>query len=271
MYRIPAFRIKKYFLMLIAACLIASCGVAQPTPPVKLTSVPVKDVTMFKNTVVTLTFDDGNQNNYLTRQVLKQNNLRATFYVVSGFTGTAGYMTEKQLRTLAKDGNEIGGHTLSHVNLTTVQGDDLKREICEDRQRLISFGLNPVSFAYPFGHYNAESRQTVMDCGYLNARAVSNGPASIPPHDSFAIPSMPYMVQDTTFAKMTRYVAGLEAEGGGWAIFVFHHICDGCDKYAVSLDTFVEFAQWLGAQQKNGLQIKTMGEVMSAPSASSTP
>jgi hypothetical protein len=54
----------------------------------------------------------------------------------------------------------------------------------------------------------------------------------------------------------------VENNGGGWAIFVFHHVCDGCDQYAIKPGVFNKFAQWLGEQQSNGLIVKTVGEVM---------
>jgi hypothetical protein len=73
---------------------------------------------------------------------------------------------------------------------------------------------------------------------------------------------MPYIVSDTRYPKMVRYITQVENNGGGWVIFVFHHVCDSCDQYAVKPDVFSQFAQWLGAQQSNGLVVKTVGEVM---------
>ncbi|MDD2922252.1 MAG: polysaccharide deacetylase family protein [Anaerolineales bacterium] len=221
-----------------------------------------KEPRSFKNTVVSLTFDDGDADNYQVRDILAENNLRATFYVISGFTGTAGYMTADQLRGLHQDGNEIGGHTLSHTKLSAVRGADLKREICQDRLNLLAYNFDVTSFAYPYGYYDEKSKQTAIECGYNNARIVSSGPAVIPPVDAYALPAMPYIVSDTRFAKMTRYVTQVEDAGGGWSIFVFHHVCDGCDQFSVSLETFSKFAQWLGEQQKTGLVVKTVGEAV---------
>ncbi|MCA1899282.1 MAG: chitin deacetylase, partial [Chloroflexi bacterium] len=76
--------------------------------------------------------------------------------------------------------------------------------------------------------------------------------------------AMPYIVAETRLPKMLRYVTEAENGGGGWVIFVFHHVCDGCDPYAVSPQTFAEFAVWLGEQQANGLIVKTVGDVMGA-------
>jgi peptidoglycan/xylan/chitin deacetylase (PgdA/CDA1 family) len=238
------------------------CNTLAPTVPAAA-STPTKQSIYYSNTIVSLTFDDGDADNYIVRDVLRENNLHATFYVVSGFTGTDGFMTEEQLRGLYADGNEIGGHTLSHTKLSEVRGADLKEEICQDRLNLLAYGFEVTSFAYPYGFHDEESRKAVEACGYNNARTVAEGPEVIPPSSPFALKAMPYIVQDTAFAKMTRYVSGVETEGGGWAIFVFHHVCDGCDEYAVSYDTFSKFASWLGHQQEaNGLKIKTIGEVI---------
>jgi peptidoglycan/xylan/chitin deacetylase (PgdA/CDA1 family) len=231
--------------------------------PVAPAPEPTRDELNFKNTVVSLTFDDGDADNYSVRPVLAKNDLRATFYVVSGFTNSNGYMTDEQLRDLYNDGNEIGGHTLSHIKLTDARGEELRREVCRDRANLVAYGFEVTSFAYPFGHYDEEARRVVTDCGYGNARGVSDGPESLPPVDGYGLRAMPYIVSDTRFPKMTRYVTEVENNGGGWVIFVFHHVCDGCDYYAIKLEVFTKFAQWLGEQQSNGLVVKTVGEVIS--------
>ena len=255
---------KKKSLLLPVFLLISLAGCT--SAPVTAQPVPAGTADenfVFKNTVVSLTFDDGDADNYLVRSSLVKNDIQATFYVVSGFTGTDGYMSAQQLKDLYADGNEIGGHTLSHTKLTDVRGADLKREVCEDRMNLIAHGFEVTSFAYPYGHFDTEARQAVIDCGYNNARSVTDGPDVAPPGDAFALQAMPYIVSDTRLAKMLRYVVDTEKDGGGWVIFVFHHVCDGCDQYAIDLDTFSQFAAWLGSQQKdNGLIVQTVDEVI---------
>jgi len=247
-------------LFIIFSIVLAGCSNVPVTQQISETP---KNVTIFKNTVVSLTFDDGAADNYDVRSILAQNDLQATFYISSGLTGTGGYMTEEQLRGLYEDGNEIGGHSLDHVNLSETSGDDLLKEICQDRINLIDYGFRVTSFAYPFGHYDEETRQTVIDCGYDNARGVSGGPETIPPADKYTLRAMPYIVRDTSVTKMVRYITSVEQEGGGWAIFVFHRVCDGCGQYAVDLDTFSKFAARIAGQKQNGLAIKTVDEVIS--------
>jgi peptidoglycan/xylan/chitin deacetylase (PgdA/CDA1 family) len=239
----------------LLAVVLSACATAEP--PVTTKNEPAQ----YENTVVSLTFDDGDADNYQTRDMLKDNDLRATFYIISGFTGTEGYMTADELRGLYADGNEIGGHTVNHINLTTVRGADLKREVCQGRLTLLGYGFDVQSFAYPYGHYDEESKQAVMDCGYNNARIVTGGPENIPAADAYTLRAFPYIVKDTQVRKMANYIIEAEKNGGGWVIFTFHHVCDKCDQYATTPERFSQFAQWLGAQQKKGLVVKTVGEV----------
>lgn len=249
-------KILALLLMILTGC--------SSVPTAQSVATPTKGGITYENTVVSLTFDDGDADNYSVRSILAENNLHATFYIVSGFTNTSGYMTSDQLRGLFSDGNEIGGHTFSHTKLTKENDDNLiKREICQDRSNLLAYGFEVTSFAYPYGYYDERAKQVVRDCGYNNARIVSDGPDIIPPGDAYALQAMPYIVSDTKFAKMSRYVKEVENGGGGWAIFIFHHVCGGCDKYAIDIDTFTKFAEWIGSQQvNNGLIIKTVGEVV---------
>jgi peptidoglycan/xylan/chitin deacetylase (PgdA/CDA1 family) len=250
------YSIKLFTLLLL---ILVGCISAPATPAPTIAATPKKEAVKFTDTVVSLTFDDGDADNYSVRSILVENNLHATFYVVSGFTNSNGYMTEDQLRDLYNDGNEIGGHTLSHTNLTEVRGAELEREVCQDRSNLLAYGFEVTSFAYPYGHDDEEAKQAVIDCGYGNARGVSGGSEDIPPDNEYVLRAMPYVESDTRFPKMVRYVTDAEKS---WVIFVFHHVCDGCDKYSIKLETFSEFARWLGEQQSNGLVIKTVGEVM---------
>lgn len=256
MNQIPKKPGNKIFVLLFVV-LFVSCSPqqTQPTSQASLESIS------FANTIVSLTFDDGDADNYSIRSVLAENDLHATFYVVSGLTGTKGYMTVDQLQGLYNDGNEIGGHTLNHTSLSTVRGSDLKREICQDRLNLLALGFHVTSFAYPFGYHDAESTQTVKDCGYNSARTVADGPQEFPIDDPLLLKAMPYVVTDTSVAKITRYVKA--AENGKWSILVFHHVCDNCDTYSIGYDAFVKFAEWLGYQQTvNGLKVKTVNEVI---------
>ncbi len=58
----------------------------------------------------------------------------------------------------AGGGHEIGGHTLTHVDLVTVPATEARRQICDDRAALVAMGFPVTSFAYPFGSTDAVGR-----------------------------------------------------------------------------------------------------------------
>src|SRR5919206_4620376 len=69
-------------------------------------------------TVVSLTFDDGQASQYSTLSMLSAHGMAGTYYINSALVGSSAYyMTWPQLQELDRAGNEIGGHTLHHVNL----------------------------------------------------------------------------------------------------------------------------------------------------------
>jgi peptidoglycan/xylan/chitin deacetylase (PgdA/CDA1 family) len=124
-------------------------------------------------TVVTIQFDDGSADQYAALAMLNAHGMHATFYVNTGFVGDATHMTWTQLSDLHAAGNEIGGHTLHHVDLTDkkLSDDDKRHEVCDDRKRLVQQGFATVSFAYPYGAYDQAAQALVKSCGYLSARS----------------------------------------------------------------------------------------------------
>ena len=68
-------------------------------------------------TVVSLTFDDGRASQETALIPLQSHNMHATFYLNSNSIGGSAFLTWAQVNALAAAGNEIGGHTLDHVNL----------------------------------------------------------------------------------------------------------------------------------------------------------
>lgn len=144
--------------------------------------------------VVSLTFDDGYANQAVTAApILAAHGMQGTFYVPSGFVGSSGYMTWAQVSALAAAGNEIGGHTVDHVDLPTVSADQARHEICADRDTLLQHGLAVTDFAYPYGDFNSGVESIVQECGYNSARTTSwygstcGRPCteSIPPRDPY--------------------------------------------------------------------------------------
>ncbi len=251
------------FALCCISAFLMGCNFAIPVLQPVPTSTPTPRP--YQDTVVSLTFDDGNADNFTVEPVLKEYGLHATFYIPSGLTGTTGFMTWDQLQTLQMDGNEIGGHTLNHTRLEGLDTQALKHQICDDRTNLIDHGFKPISFAYPFGYYNVHVREMVKYCEYASARTVSGGPGLFPSADAYALLAMPYIVSDTDLAKLERYVWQTRIENGGWVILIFHHVCESCDYFSVTPEVFNHFIPWLAQQQSIGhVKVMTIGEAISS-------
>jgi peptidoglycan/xylan/chitin deacetylase (PgdA/CDA1 family) len=238
-------------------------------------------------TIVSLTFDDGTADQYAARTMLARNSLRATFYVNTNKLGTSSFLTWDQLSELSADGNEITGHTLDHVDLTTVTTAEATRQVCDDRQALISHGIPAVDFAYPFGASNSTVESIVQGCGYQSGRRAwglcrvglmppnCNDVLSepIPPRNRWAIAAAGVNAAHT-LTDVEGAVTRAEAAGGGWVVLMIHHVCDGCSPEnggSVSPAILSAFLDWLAPRSSTGTFVRTMSDVMTdgaAPSSS---
>jgi peptidoglycan/xylan/chitin deacetylase (PgdA/CDA1 family) len=223
-------------------------------------------------TVVTIQFDDGVADQYQALAILNAHGMHATFYVNSGTIGTADHMTWQQLSDLYAAGNEIAGHTIDHANIKKLKTAAARHEVCDDRVAIYDHGLNPVSFAYPFGSFDADSKAIVQDCGYNSGRGVSGVDdkktfaETIPPLDPYATRTPPNPKQGTTLKTIESYVTAAEQNGGGWVQLVFHHVCaNNCDAYSLPPWRLRNLLTWLQPRAARGTVVETTAQVVGGP------
>jgi peptidoglycan/xylan/chitin deacetylase (PgdA/CDA1 family) len=136
---------------------------------------------------VAITFDDGYLDNLTNAApILCKHEIPATAFVVSGRLGMvldhdngdedARLLSEGELIELHDAGIDIGGHTVTHRRLSSLDATSKRGEIVKCKQSLESILSEPVrAFAYPFGtfrDYDSESSEMVREAGYQYA--VSN-------------------------------------------------------------------------------------------------
>lgn len=221
--------------------------------------------------VVSLTFDDTYSDQLAAIPMLQAHGMRATFYVNSARLGHASdyrFMTEPELRSVAQLGHEIGGHTLHHFDLVAAAPDEQRRQICDDRARLLALGYDPRTFAYPLGRRDAGVIDAVRECGYSAARITNHTglefPVSLVKPSSFEIAAAPSVVETTKLEDMQ--VAVREAErAGGWVVFVMHHVCTDCgSRSAIAPEQLQAFLDWLAPRRETGTRVRTVAEVVAA-------
>lgn len=130
---------------------------------------------------VVLTFDDGYSSYYWNAlPLLKQYEWPGTLFVITGFVGERGYMTWDQVREAARQGTEIGSHTVRHPSLEQVSGERLVGEIAGSRNKLESeLGQTIEFFCYPAGKWNEETLRVTREAGYLGAVTTKPGMAGV--------------------------------------------------------------------------------------------
>jgi peptidoglycan/xylan/chitin deacetylase (PgdA/CDA1 family) len=229
-------------------------------------------------TVVSLTFDDGSVDHYTqARPLLNAHGMAGTFYVNSGRLGSSNYMTQAQATTLAGEGHEIAGHTISHADLATLSAADQRIQICDDRTALLGMGFAVKNFAYPFGSANAVSQQTTIDCGYNSARGVGGlvSPTgcgscpyaeTVPPANATYVATPASIKTTTTLDQLKGLVTQAEDHAGGWVPLVLHHVCDSCgEEYAITPATLTAFLDWLQPRAAAGTVVRTVDQVIGGP------
>jgi peptidoglycan/xylan/chitin deacetylase (PgdA/CDA1 family) len=240
--------------------------------------------------VVSLTFDDGWDSQQAAYTMLAAHGMRGTFYVNSLSIDQPGSLTWAQLTSFNAAGNEIGGHTLTHPDLTTLTATQAQHEICDDRTNIRGHGFVVPDFAYPGGAYDSTTGGGSLDvssivagCGYASGRGafgLHNITATndtrpyataIPPPNAYKIKT-PCCINHGSFGGSTPTAAALEnyvthaESSGGWVAFVFHRICDNCGgddpAPAMSPAEFQAFLDWLQPRAARGTVVKTVAQVI---------
>jgi len=140
-----------------------------------------------------ISFDDGMRNNLtVALPIMQEYGLRATVYVTIGYLGGTSpwigpkgdnrMLSEEEVRDLATAGWELGAHTMTHPDLSTLDYDACRREIEDSKTALEEIGGVPVeTFAYPFGLYGPMAIAATRDSGLL--AAVTTGSGSWAPYE----------------------------------------------------------------------------------------
>jgi peptidoglycan/xylan/chitin deacetylase (PgdA/CDA1 family) len=124
------------------------------------------------NTCV-MTFDDGHSNNYRQLPVFRAYDIRASFYVITGRANTTNtYMTWEELHELARNGHEIGSHTVDadgffSENMTL---PEVEWQLQQSHQDLLARNFVTTTFAYPLGQQDEAIVDLVAQAGYVAGR-----------------------------------------------------------------------------------------------------
>jgi peptidoglycan/xylan/chitin deacetylase (PgdA/CDA1 family) len=134
-----------------------------------------------------VTFDDGMQDNHeQALPMLNEYDIPATVYVLAGKIGKANpwmmpnlrhrMMTESELRELVAAGWDLGAHSMTHPDMSTLPYDACLREMIDSKRTLEELaGLAVETFAYPFGSYGPAAVAAAQAAGFTAAVSTGEG------------------------------------------------------------------------------------------------
>ncbi len=127
---------------------------------------------------ILLTFDDGHRDFYTdVLPLLQKYKVKATEYIIPGFTGGSDFMTQEQLQEVIRSGLvEIGAHTVHHIALKNKPFPLVVDEVFESKKMLEDlYHIHVVSFAYPSGFFDQQAIDIVKSAGFKTAMSTIPG------------------------------------------------------------------------------------------------
>ena len=122
---------------------------------------------------IVISFDDGYRDVLEhAAPVLRRLDLPAIVYVITerAVPTRSSFLTWPMMRRLERDGFEIGSHTVSHAELTSLPDRDALAELVDSRRALERRLGHPVQWlAYPYGAVDARVAALARRAGYVLA------------------------------------------------------------------------------------------------------
>ncbi len=259
-------------------------------------NVSVKKWADGKSSAFSFTFDDSYMSQYTyALPILNQYGFKGTFFVIAGAVTDGppqdwryGYWW--QFREMAAEGHEIGAHTITHPDLTTLSVGDINtpntltyelyqsKKVIEDEIP----GYKCISLAYPYCSYNstvenitAKYFEAARTCGdYIVPSDISgikwyeiNSEEPV-----FDMPRNTVADDQDEFQKYIDNVQNKSIDRSGWSVFFAHEvvpmsqIAAGDDTtmwYPVSTEWLTQLCEWAKSKSDSGqLWVATFGNVV---------
>lgn len=128
-----------------------------------------------KPVIVTTSWDDGHKCDIRLAGLLRKYGVRGTFYVCpeTHEFPAPERLTPDEIRTLAAQ-FEIGAHTMTHPHLSQLDATAARDEIVRSKETLEAItGVPVLSFCYPYGDHNQQTKRIVHEAGFDRARSTN--------------------------------------------------------------------------------------------------
>jgi peptidoglycan/xylan/chitin deacetylase (PgdA/CDA1 family) len=184
--------------------------------------------------LVSFTFDDGVAGQIMRDMFDAQGEVGTCFVI------TRNSISESTAATYLEYENagwEIGSHTKSHPDLSTLTEAEIETEVSGSKDLLEGIGLTIKNFAYPYGKDNAVVRKIVRKY-YRSARdaVVPGGNINSYPLNTYGLES--YMCDDYTLLSTYQSMVDQAESEGKWLIFYMH---GGDNNKATTISSLIDY------------------------------
>lgn len=208
---------------------------------------------------LTLSYDDGVQQDRRLIEILNKHGIKATFNLNSGLYAPEDvvYPPHKAHRRLRESeilevyGNsrhEVAVHTFTHPHLEYMTPGTIAYEIVKDRETLeAQFGCIIRGMAYPYGTYNDEVVAVLKDCGIAYARTVVSTKKFDIPTDWLRLHATCHHKDKDLMVLADKFVNGMKKAMSPQLFYLWGH------SYEFEMDdnwnVIEEFAEFIGNRE----------------------
>lgn len=220
----------------------------------------------FSRPLVTFAFDDGWEDDSINAlPILNSYGYKGTFFFATSFlesspvVGPIGVSGPTTVKEMFNQGYEIGGHSVTHPDLTTLNNTDLTYELTHSKNYLESLvGVGKIlNFATPFGAYNDTMLSTLRPL-YRSQRPTDEGFNTKDNLDAYKL-KVQNMQKTTTLAEYTSWI-NQAVKDKSWLILVYHRVANSdLDQFDTPL---ADFPSQMSVVNHSGITVKTMNQAL---------
>ena len=225
------------------------------------TSLTVMRADPFPQGMVTLVFDDGRASQFANaRPILNVAGLKSTYAIITqphrvSDASIKAFMTWAEITTLHYEGNEIAAHSRTHRDLTTLTFSEVQGEVGGSYQDLVTRGLTPTTFVYPYGGVNSNVERLARSTGFSGARGSYFGLDGASA-DKFNLHDI--LVSKTTpSAKIEKWIDQARADKR-WLVLELHDVLPrGGDEYSITPKKLLNLVNYI---RQTSVEVVTLQE-----------
>jgi peptidoglycan/xylan/chitin deacetylase (PgdA/CDA1 family) len=174
-------------------------------------------------------------------------------------------MTWAQITTLSNEKNEIAVHSRSHPDLTTLTRAEVQKEVKGSYRDLVTRGVTPSTFVYPYGGVNSLVERIVRTTGFRGARGSYFGLDGAST-DRFNLHDV-VINRDTQTSTIEEWIDQAVAQKR-WVIFELHDVLPhGGDEYSITSEKLERVVNYI---RHSGIKVVTLREGLTNLNGEST-